>query len=54
VRPLDLDRDDVAVVEAGPVDLPDRRRGERLVLEGREGDLGSAPSSRRMISRTSS
>ena len=40
VRPLDLDRDDVAVVEAGPVDLPDRRRGERLVLEGREGDLG--------------
>ena len=36
VRALDLDRDPVAVVEDRPMDLADRRRGERLPLEGDE------------------
>ena len=36
VRPLDLDRHPVAVVQGRPVDLADRGRGERLVLERRE------------------
>ena len=37
--PLDLDHDLAAVAERGPVHLPERGRGERAVVEGRE-DLG--------------
>ena len=38
---LDLDRHGRAVVEARPVDLPDRRRGERLLLDRGEDALGT-------------
>ena len=36
LRPLDLDRDQGAVVERGAMDLGGRRGGERLVLDRRE------------------